>query len=101
MCIRDSINIKIDGVDLILEKEFHQRFPTSLAGSVYGPFNRENKFHLTYHRVVFRARATEAVLTLSDWVSDNDPGGAVGQELMYNFIEVQSYLDDSDLPPLN
>ncbi len=95
------ISITIGGVDLSPEKEFHQRFPTTLAGSVYGPFNRENRFHLTYHRVVFRARATEAVLTLSDWVSDNDPGGAVGQELMYNFIEVQSYLDDSDLPPLN
>ena len=96
----DHINIKIDGVDLIREKEFHQRFPTSLAGSVFGPFNRENSFYLTYHRVVFRAEAPEAVLTISDWASDTDPGGAVGQELMFNFIEVQSYLDDSDLPPL-
>lgn len=93
------INIRIDGVDLIREKEFHQLFPSSLAGSVYGPFSRENSFHLMYHRVVFRAKATEAVLTISDWASDTDPGGAVGQELMYNFIEVQPYLDDSDLPP--
>ena len=96
----DYINIKIDGVDLILEKEFHQRFPTSLAGSVFGPFNVENSFYLTYHRVVFRAKATEAVLTISDWASNTDPGGPIGQELMYNFIEVQSYLDDSDLPAL-
>jgi len=94
------INIAVDGVDLIREKEFHQRFPTSLAGSVFGPFNRENSFYLTYHRVVFRAEAPEAALTISDWASDTDPGGDIGQELMFNFIEVQSYLDDSDLPPL-
>ena len=76
-----------------MEKEFHQRFPTSLAGSVFGPFNIENSFYLTYHRVVFRAKATEAVLTISDWASTTDPGGPIGQELMYNFIEVQPYFN--------
>ena len=88
------VNIRIDGVDLIPDKEFHQLFPSGLTGRVYGPFNRGNSLYLTYHRVVFRAKATEAVLTISDWASDTDPGGAVGQELMFNFIEVQSYLEE-------
>ena len=61
---------------------------------MFGPFNRESSFYLTYHRVVLRAKTPEATLTISDWAGDTGPGGDIGQELMYNFIEVQPYLED-------
>ena len=94
------VNIRIDGVALMPDKEFHQLFGSGEAGHAYPPFDRKNNLYVTYHRVVFRAKDTTAMLTVSDWASDTEPGGAVGQELMHNFIEVQPYLDDSDLPPL-
>ena len=40
---------------------------------------------------VFRANASTARLTVSDWRSKDDPGGDVGQALIYDFIEVQPY----------
>jgi hypothetical protein len=88
------MRIGIDDVDLIPEKEFHQLYPSKLGGVVQGPFNVENSLYLTYHRVVFRARNTTALLTISDWASETNPGGPVGQQLMHNFIEVQPYLEE-------
>ncbi len=48
---------------------------------------------LNYRWSVFRAKGTTARLTISDWADDNTPGGAIGQELIFNFIQVQPYLD--------
>ena len=48
----------------------------------------------TYHWLVFRAKRDSAELTISDWVSDTAPGGPIGQEFMFNFIEIQPYLED-------
>jgi len=93
------ISIMIDGVEPIPRNGFHQLFPSGLAGHVYGPFTRKNNLYLTYHRLVFRAKRTEAMLTISDWDTDQAPGGPVGRSLMHNFIEVQPYLDDSDVRP--
>lgn len=86
-------------------------------------FDRENKYWMNYHQRIFRANGTEAKLAISDWASDPStprqaqglersrkassprrrsgqarqakagrPAGA-GQELMFNFLEVQPYLD--------
>ena len=90
-----QINIHIADVDLLPEHGFHQLFPSSLAGHVYGPFTRDNPLYITYHRVVFRPQHSEAQLTFSDWKHDTDPGGPIGRQLMYNFIEVQPYFDGS------
>jgi len=43
---------------------------------------------MNLHRLAFRATATTAELTISDWASPVDLGGYVGQEMTYNFIEV-------------
>lgn len=59
-----------------------------------GAFTRENPLWINYHWHVFRATGTTATLTISDWVSPDDPGGPVGQELLVNFIEVKPFLMD-------
>jgi len=46
---------------------------------------------ITYYWKVFRAKARTATLTVSDWRNANEPGGAVGQEQAFNFLEVQPY----------
>lgn len=65
----------------------------------YNP--KSNPAWFDFHLKVFRAKATTATLTISDWASDPstgsgqaEPGGPIGQELIYNFIEVMPYLED-------
>ena len=74
-----------------------------------------DKLWLTYHFFVFRTKSDTATLTISDWVSDDHvywpsewgiqfniekwkkpgkPGGPIGRELMFSFIELQPYLED-------
>ena len=44
--------------------------------------------------MVFRAKSGEARLTISDWVGEKQRGGPVGQELIFNFVEVEPFLMD-------
>ena len=50
--------------------------------------------HFTFHRRVFRARTGAAELAISDWASEKKPGGPAGQELIFNFIQVEPYLEE-------
>ena len=49
---------------------------------------------MNYHWRVFMAKETTTKLTVTDWQHDQQPGGPIGQELMFNFIEVQPYIED-------
>lgn len=51
-----------------------------------------------HHRVMFRATTPEAELAISDWVSPEDPGGPVGQELMLNYLQLQPYFESPPAP---
>ena len=62
-------------------------------GNKLGEFNYQNRAYLTYHWYVFRAEAAQALLTISDWLKNNEPGGPIGQEVMVNFVEVQPYFE--------
>ncbi|MBI3920875.1 MAG: hypothetical protein HY318_05595 [Armatimonadetes bacterium] len=88
------MTLGIEGVDLIPSKSFENTFASGRAGHTGKGFTRDNNLPVTYRFLVFRARGEEAMLTISDWASDTDPGGPIGQELMHNFIEVQPYLGD-------
>ena len=63
-------------------------------GPSLGKFNRQHLYWMNYHRRIFRATGDTARLTVSDGKSEKDPGGPVGQELMFNFIEIQPYIGD-------
>jgi len=72
------------------EKSFQSAVPNNYAHQL-GAFIDTNRAWLNYHWKVFRANGPVAKLTISDWFSDQEPGGPIGQELIYNFIEVQPY----------
>lgn len=57
------------------------------------PFNREAPFWMTYHWLQFRAQSDTATLSISDWQTDDTPGGPAGQQVMYSFVEVQPVLE--------
>jgi hypothetical protein len=43
-----------------------------------------------HHRVMFRATGPTAMLTISDWASADKPGGPEAQELMVNYLQLES-----------
>ena len=89
---KHAVSITIEGGETIPEKSFQHVFPNCYNHFV-GPFDStEHRAWMNYHQRVFRAKGTEAKLLISDWAGDTDPGGPIGQELMYNFIEVEPYL---------
>ncbi len=59
-----------------------------------GAFAGKKPPWMNVHRLVFRALDTTAKLTISDWADATTPGGPIGQEILYNFVEVQPYIED-------
>jgi hypothetical protein len=85
-----AVSIELGGVDVIAEKSFQHVFANCYSHH-HGPFDAERKAWMNYHWIVFRAKAPEAALRISDWSGPAEPGGPAGQELMMNFVEVQPY----------
>jgi hypothetical protein len=48
------------------------------------------------YRVVFRATAPEAELSITDWESERDPGGELGRRIYVNFVNVRRYYVEDD-----
>ena len=86
-----EMTIGIEDVELIPAESFQITYANEKSGK---EFTQEKKLPITYHFLVFRARSEKAMLTISDWAGDTEPGGPIGQELMHNYIEVQPYLED-------
>lgn len=91
-----AVSIAIDGVEPLPGEKmsFQAVFPNHYARPVGAFRGDERSYYMNYHWRVFRAQSATALLRVADWHSESDPGGPVGQELMYNFIEVQPYFAD-------
>ena len=88
----DAVSIKLDGVEV--EPRPGKNLQESYASRRYrGKFTSRQPAWLNFHWYIFRAKGSTARLTVSDWVSPEGPGGPIGQQLMYNFVEVQPYLE--------
>ena len=46
---------------------------------------------MNYHWYCFRAKETAVRVTITDWESQDEPGGPPGQQLVFNFAEVHPY----------
>jgi hypothetical protein len=86
------MNIHLHDVDLLPQRTIEETFTRS--GGSYGKKDNPKHRWLTYRQVFFRARGSEAHLTIGDWANDNEPGGPIGRELVHNFIEVEPYLEN-------
>jgi len=85
-----GISVKLTNVEVLNERSFQHVFANCYSHH-HGPFNREHHAWMNYHWIVFRPKAREATLEISDWSRDGKPAGSVGQELMMNFVQVQPY----------
>jgi hypothetical protein len=91
-----AISLSIDNVEILPGEKsaFDRPFPQHYARGM-GAFDGHKKnYWMNYHWRVFRTKGASATLTVSDWAGAKDPGGPAGQELVFNFIEVQPYLGD-------
>lgn len=82
----------VQGAATVPEKTFTEVL--SSRSHAHDPFDRDNPLFMTYHRTVFRAEEEDTVLILSDWTGQGDPGGPRGQELGFNYVQIQSYFED-------
>ena len=89
---KHAVSIQLGGARIVVEKSFQQPMANNYAHTL-GAFKDQNKFWMNDHFVVFRAKGRSAKLTISDWASATSPGGPEGQELIYNFVEVQPYFE--------
>jgi hypothetical protein len=77
------VSVVIEGVEVDAKRSFAEVYSS----------NPEPKIPvcITYYWKVFRAKATTAKLTVSDWQSEKESGAAFGQEQTFNFLEIQPY----------
>jgi len=91
---KHAVSIKIEGATpAVAEKSFQHVF-ANCYGHAMGPFNDDNRAWMNYHQRIFRAMGETAKLMISDWAGEDEPGGEVGQELMFNFVEVEPYVEN-------
>ena len=91
---RHAVSVAIEGATSVRKKCFTAVFHNHRSHR-FAEFGGEGKqAWMNYHWRVFRAEAPTARLTISDWPTPGNPGGPIGQELMYNFIQIQPYLGD-------
>jgi hypothetical protein len=86
-----GLSITINNAIIDQPRSFHYVFPSNYAHA-FGPYNVDHPAWINYQRLVFRAEKATAELTISDWAGETAPGGPVGQEIIFNFIEVRPYL---------
>ena len=85
-----AVSGEIANADLLPEYAFQFTYPSSYSHD-HGPYSREHRAHMNFHRLVFRPRTTSATLTISDWATRTEPGGPAGQTIAINFVEVQPF----------
>ncbi len=87
-----ALGIEIGNVDHMDHLTLHAVYPSSYSHTL-GEYNKDHPAFFNYYRIVFRARSQTAELTLSDWMSPENPGGPAGQETAVNYVEVQPFLE--------
>jgi len=87
-----ALTTRIDVAEQLDEYSFQFPYPSCYSHEV-PPYNRTHPAYFNFHRVVFRPTSRTAELVISDWAAPTDPGGPFGQEIAFNFVEVQPFLE--------
>ena len=92
-----AVSVKIENAELYTDwyktKKHSSSVRKLMAWRTMGPFNSKNRCCLNIHYYVFRAKGPTAKLIVTDWKDADKPGGPLGQELVFNFIEVRPYFE--------
>jgi hypothetical protein len=74
--------ITLEGVDVDAKRSFQEAYASTPEPPI--------PVWITYHWLVFRARSSTALITVSDW-NASQPTTAFGQEQTFNFLELEPY----------
>ncbi|MBI3414920.1 MAG: hypothetical protein HY043_06290 [Verrucomicrobia bacterium] len=81
--VKAFVSVTIEGVEIDAKRSFAEVYASGPEPKI--------PVYITYYWKVFRAKATTAKLTVSDWQSEKEPGAPFGQEQTFNFLEIQPY----------
>jgi hypothetical protein len=87
---KHAVSVQIDNAKILDDLSFQAIIKNNYSHTA-GPFNANNLYWMNYYQRVFKALDDTALLRLSDWASTSAPGGKIGQELIWNFIQLQPY----------
>ncbi len=82
-----NVSVQLRGSEIIPSQTIQNAWEHQ-AEKEFGP----KPMYPNYHRYVFKAVTSTAMLMISDWHSPTIPSAPVGQELTFNFIQVEPYL---------
>jgi hypothetical protein len=89
-----AVHVTLENVTHLPEKSFTHLFHNP-PHRKHPPYDgEETKAWHTYHWHLFRARSDTARVTITDWASDKDSGGPIGQKLVFNYIQVHPYYSE-------
>jgi len=90
---RHAVRIQIENATVIPGKSYTYVHTNAGGSRAYPPYTQEGSAWLNYHWRILRADGNSAKLVISDWKDETEPGGPIGQELLYNFVSVQPYFE--------
>jgi len=84
---KHAVSVAIEDADVIAEQGISDAYRSRIGLDEKG--EKMPCFHFV--RIVFRPKAEAARLEITDWASATDPGGPIGQELTFSFVEVEPF----------
>jgi hypothetical protein len=89
---RHAVSLAIEGARTIPELSYRSIPVKTSFLPPQVPF-KEGAPWMNHHRLMFRAVQPTATLSISDWESDQTAGGPQGQELMFNYVQLEPYFE--------
>jgi hypothetical protein len=88
---KHTLSITLRGTQVAPGRELHLPYTTE-ASRKLKPFDKTKKLCCSnYHWVLFKAESEAAELAVSDWADTKRPGGPIGQEIAFNFFQLEPY----------
>jgi hypothetical protein len=89
---RHAVSLDVEGAQRVEQGSYHSIPVSSSYSHAQLPF-KNGPAWFNHHRLMFRATHPTARLTISDWASDKTAGGPAGQELMFNYVQLEPYFE--------
>ena len=86
----NAVSITFSNAELIPDRSFQMNATLWSNYPQYGIVAKENPFRHNYHRVVFRAKGTSAVLRIAD---GSDPENQGSRRLFIGLLELHPYFE--------
>jgi hypothetical protein len=87
-----AVNLSVDGGEVWDDWYRTKSFTAQSEKSNF--FIQQTMLRLCHvQQLIFRATGPTATLSISDWKTKSEPGGPIGQELMFNNIDVHPYFE--------